>query len=229
MKRVLIILVGLLLADIGSADSKLPLLSNQCEEALALSAIPARLRGDATVYVLEADGYRISKRGTGPFTCLVTRNHPDSIIPECFDAEGTKAIVPTELRRGEMIQAGATAAEFMEERSRKEQTGEVRAPEKHGLSYMVSDYNYIFIEPLGGVFKIDAHMMYYAPYLTDEDIGGSPEAGSANKGMPFMNDPGVHGYMIAYVDTPSDSSAVIEHCEGQLMKEPPSPFQEPES
>lgn len=216
------VLLGSLSASIGIADDHMTLFSTECEEALALSALPARLRDDVTTYVLKPQGYRVSKRGDGPFTCLVTHNHPDSIIPVCFDRAGTDAIVPTELRRGEMILGGDTVQDFMVERTKKAETGELAEP-KPGVSYMVSDYNYIYAPPAAQLFKIDAHMMYYAPNMTDDDIGGSQIDGTQNKGMPFMNDPGIHGMMIAYVEQASDSSDVQRQCSGQLPPEPPAP------
>lgn len=222
MNRIGLIFLATLLATVSFGAEPMKLLSTKCEEALALSALPERLRGAATVYVLEAEGYRVSKHGDGAFTCLVTRNHPHSIIPLCFDKPGTKAIMPSELRRGEMTLAGATAEDYMAERASKVQAGELLAPEP-GLSYMVSDYNYIFIPPADRVLKIAAHMMYYAPNLTDEDIGGSRSDGAQNTGMPFINDPGIHGMIIAYVEQASNSADVVRHCAGQLPDEPPPP------
>ena len=222
MKQILFVAFGLTVMQLGWTASAVKLLSTQCEEALALSAIPQRLRSNATVYTLQADGYHISKHGDGAFTCAVVRNHPDSIIPECFDVEGTKTILPSHLRRGEMIQAGLPDITYLEERNQKEKQGEIQPPAKPGVSYMISDYNYIYIAPLDGLRKIPAHMMYYAPYLTDADIGGSMEAAGTNVGLPVINDPGIHGFMIAYVAKASDSSDVIKHCKGQLGEEPSS-------
>ena len=85
MHRFVLILVGMFTACASAAKEHIELLSTACEEALALSALPERLRTDATVYVLEATGYRKSRAGQGAFSCLVTRNHPQSYIPLCFD------------------------------------------------------------------------------------------------------------------------------------------------
>ena len=113
--------------SVGAAES-IKLFTKQCEEALALSALPERLRENATVYVLGKHGFEKSRTGNGPFACLANRNHPDSIIPMCYDEPGIKAVLPSELRRGEMILAGKTNADYVADRSRRVETGEVRAP-----------------------------------------------------------------------------------------------------
>ena len=218
MKAIALVFMGTL--AVVDADAKsMTLFTPACEEALALSALPQRLRDDATAYVLEKDGYRKSKSGGGAFSCLVTRNHPDSIIPLCFDREGTEKILPSSKRRGEMILSGSPNSAFLEERQKKFEAGDLLIPGP-GVSYMVSDYNYIYAAPLGRLIKVAAHMMYYAPFKSDSDIGGSRAAGAENQGMPFINDEGIHGMMISYVEEASDSSDVITQCEGQLPEPP---------
>lgn len=207
-------LLPLITGTSASAAEPLKLLPSGCEEALALSAVPERLRADATVYGLEKDGYRKSRTGDGAFTCLVTRNHPESIVPVCFDRAG-KDFVTSLIRRGEMAQQGLPDSDYLAERAVKG-----KASDQFGLSYMVSNYNYIYIPPMKRIAKVPPHVMYYAPHVTDADIGGSQQDGMTNTGMPYMNDSGIHGMIISNVAQASDSSAVIQHCTGQLMDEP---------
>ena len=47
----------------ASASASLKLLTPACEEALALSALPAELRETASAYVLERRGYRLARQG----------------------------------------------------------------------------------------------------------------------------------------------------------------------
>ncbi|MEO0425249.1 MAG: hypothetical protein AAF184_23130, partial [Pseudomonadota bacterium] len=63
-----------------SAERLTPL-PRACEEALALSALPLRLREQASVYALTDQGFELTRRSDGPFTCIVERNHARSIIP----------------------------------------------------------------------------------------------------------------------------------------------------
>ena len=85
-----------------AVSSVLEAMPKDLEVRLALSALPPYLRSDATVYVLDpAKGYTAEQRGTNDFTCFVERTdwvradfRNDLFIPECFDAEGTRTIVP---------------------------------------------------------------------------------------------------------------------------------------
>ncbi len=220
MLRITAVLLFLfLVASVARAEGAIQLLPEPCEEALALSALPLELREQASVYVLRADGYEKSRTVDGVFNCLVTRNHPESIVPLCFDEPGSKAILASSIRRGEMSQQGFTNREFMAEREAKTKAGTVK-PAEPGISYMVSDFNYIYFSNTGRIGKVPPHTMYYAPYVTNEDIGGSVVRASARKGLPFINDPGVHGMMVAMVDRASDSSDVLRHCEGYLPAQP---------
>ena len=195
------------------------LLPERCEEALALSAMPVELRDRASVYVLKESGYEKTRSVDDAFNCLVTRNHPRSIVPLCFDEAGSKAILPSSIRRGEMSQQGFTNQQFMADREARVTSGEV-GPAAPGISYMVSDFNYIYFSRNDRIGKVPPHTMYYAPYVTDEDIGGSVARGSQRKGLPFINDPGVHGMMVALVDRASDSTEVLEHCKGHIPEQP---------
>ena len=85
----------------------------ELEAQFALSALPAALRGRATVYLLDPEkGYEISRRGTSGLTCLVERTvwemadfRDDIYIPLCYDAAGTdtylRAIMDTAALRGQ--------------------------------------------------------------------------------------------------------------------------------
>lgn len=49
---------------------------------------------------------------------------------------------------------------------------------------------------------------YYAPDVTNEDIGGSP-----GSGHPFIIEPGVHGYLIVPTGAAETESIAAEHAE----------------
>jgi len=89
-------------ATTRAGGNSLEPLPRDLEVKLALSALPPYLRAEASVYVLDpAKGYVPARPGTNTFSCLVERTdfvredfRNDLLIPECFDAEGTKTIVP---------------------------------------------------------------------------------------------------------------------------------------
>ena len=72
----------------------------QCESEMALSAAPEHLRADASVFVLEKDGYVLKSVGAKGITCIVNRDHPRVLKPVCFDEAGSDSIVPMILHHG---------------------------------------------------------------------------------------------------------------------------------
>jgi hypothetical protein len=79
-------------------------------------ATPTHLRAAATVYVFGNDGYRKVRNGSNGFTCLVNRDGnqkgDNDLKPTCWDAEGSRTILPVMLRVGELIGRSASAEEI---------------------------------------------------------------------------------------------------------------------
>jgi hypothetical protein len=210
---ILLTLAGSLAFAQNSAESPL-LLSEHCEEALALSAMPAHLRENAGTWVYSGEHYRSTRPAKNGFSCHVERNHPRSVIPVCYDAEGSDKILPAKQAAAEIIMAGGTREEVAQRFSAAVESGDYLAPEKPGLAYMVSAHNRIFTGT--AIQSIDPHLMFYVPNMENADIGGSMQAARSNRGLPFVIEPGIHGFAISYVGRASDSSAVFKHCAGEL-------------
>jgi hypothetical protein len=211
------------LTIISASVTAAPVHSLDCEEALALSALPARLRDGASVYALTENGYVRTRDGSGPFTCIVERNHPLAVIPQCVDAAGADTIIPALIFRSERALEGATPEQVLTEFRQKAERGEFHAPSRPGISYMTSAYNYIYLSEPERIVDVHPHLMFYAPNLTNEDIGGSFKAGSEeNRGLPFVLEPGIHGYMISFVDHASESEDVQRACAGEVADRPPA-------
>ena len=81
---------------------------------LARSAAPPTVSADATVLVLAEGAIRwvVGEEGANGATCYVSRTWAGTIEPHCFDSEGSKMILPIQLRTLEMGHAGATAEEI---------------------------------------------------------------------------------------------------------------------
>ena len=96
-------------------DRAAPLLPQDYEVELALSAGPEHLRAGATVYVFGQHGYEKVKAGTNGFVCLVNRDGLQAgdrtLRPTCWDAEGGLSIVPVVLRVGELLAQRKSADE----------------------------------------------------------------------------------------------------------------------
>ena len=178
-------------------DPALPeILPAACEKTLALSAAPEHLRTDATVFVLEESGYTKAQTGTNGFTCLVNRDHPRVLKPTCFDAEGTRTIVPKILDVGRWLREGANTSEVRQRIKEGFEEGSYKSPTRAGVAYMLSRYNRPYNSQADELGWFPPHVMFYAPNLTPSDIGFSMEAWHGNRPLPSIGYQGPHGYMI---------------------------------
>ncbi len=86
------------------------------EIALARSAAPASISGDAEVLVLDRDGYTTAAKGTNGFTCLVERGwaaatddavfwNPRIRGPICVNAPAARTYLPTVLLKAKLVLA----------------------------------------------------------------------------------------------------------------------------
>lgn len=211
---------SLLIATPSLGDDRQSL-SRDCEVALALSALPSRLREGASVYALVDNEYVLAVSGDGPFTCVVERNDDEALIPQCMDKAGVKSVLPAILDRSRLSLDGHSYHELTEVIDEKLAKGDYPATERAGISYMMSDYNYIYTPSAKRVLKVPPHVMFYAPNLTNADIGGSFEDMTTNIGTPAVLSEGPHGYMVVYTLHAADANDVATACEGQLGEVPP--------
>jgi len=181
------------------------------EIQFALSAAPPGLRDRATVYLLDPKkGYQLSRQGTNGVTCIVERTawelsdfRDDIYIPLCYDAVGAKTylkfIMDAAALRAQGVSAGALKAEI--EKRYRDKTYEV--PEKPGLSYMVAPIMRTIGPPDMKVHSMAMpHLMFYAPFITNEDIGAVPDLSvHASLLYPFIDKQGnaEQSYMIQLI------------------------------
>ena len=174
------------LDGIRTVDARTP---KSIQVALAESAGPPVAR-EAAIFVLGPAGYRQVRRGTNGFTCLVSRERPDTVEPECYDAEGTATIVPVRMFVEQRRAAGVREPEIAAQVEQGYASGRFAAPRKPGLVYMLSDHNYVFDPGEKRVIHFPGHLMFYAPYATQKDVGSGP-------GAPYIVAPGTaHALMI---------------------------------
>lgn len=157
----------------ASKEPKLPpILPREEEIALALSAGPAHFADEAGVYVLERQGYVKVRESKNGFTCIVSRSQVNTVEPECFDEEGTETLLPRSLMMGNLRAQGKTDEEIEQAVAEAFRTGKLRAPRRPGIVYMLSTKNIVPIDPSKGtVGPYRPHLMFYAPYLTNKDLG----------------------------------------------------------
>ncbi len=195
---------------------QVPLLPRDLEIELALSAAPAHLRDDATVLVLEPAGFVKAREGTNRFTCLVTRAGGD-VFPVCYDEEGTRSVLPVDLDDTKLRLQDVSGSEIDRQIAEGFRNGRYRAPTRPGISYMLSPIRYK-IDEQGHIVRSapNPHIMFYAPYLSDADIGG------VRGSMAYINKVGPHGMMIVPVGQKerdaiiSESQTLTEKFERQI-------------
>ncbi|MEL7059803.1 MAG: hypothetical protein AAGN46_07225 [Acidobacteriota bacterium] len=178
---------------------RVEVLPRSCEVALALSAAPAHLRDDATVYVFERDGFVQVRTGTNPFTCIVNRDDPRVLKPTCFDREGARTVLPKILAVGEMLADQVSTTEIATTIDRGFTEGRFERPGP-GIAYMLSRYNRPVHPATGELGWFPPHVMFYAPDLTPDDIGFSMDAFHENPRLPSIGYRGPHGFFIMLAD-----------------------------
>ena len=185
-------------------------LPRELEIQLALSALPSRLRDNATIYVLNpARGFEVARKGTNGFHAFVARTGDDTfkgswplteyrndiLYPISFDQAGSKAQMRVFFDAAEMQAKGTPPGELKRIIQDRYRAGFYKTPERAGISYMLSPVlrTYFSPEDSDRVMTINfPHVMYYAPDISNEDIGGGRPGGME----PFVILQGHHGYMI---------------------------------
>jgi hypothetical protein len=204
-------LIGLSAIPSQAAEPTIEQMPAKLETQFALSALPPALRDQATVHLLDPEkGYQLSRQGTSGVTCLVERTvwewvdfRDDIYIPLCYDAVGTKAhlrvIMDTATLRAQGMGPVALKAEI--ENRYKNKT--YQAPEKAGLSYMVAPLMRALGPPDMKMHTMSMpHLMFYAPNMTNEDIGAVPNLSVHSSLLyPFIDKQGnaEQSYMIQLI------------------------------
>jgi hypothetical protein len=154
------------------------------ETQFALSAAPPGLRDRATVYLLDPrKGYHLARQGTSGVTCIVQRTsweqtdfRNDIYFPLCYDAVGTKTYLKVIMDAAALRAQGMSPAALKAEIEKRFRDKTYTAPEKAGLSYMVAPIMRTVGPPDLKVRTMAMpHLMFYAPHITNEDIGAVPD------------------------------------------------------
>jgi hypothetical protein len=153
------------------SGSQLPkLMDREKEIALALSSCPASVANKAAVYVLEKSGYVKVRESQNGFTAIVQHALPNSQDPQCMDAEGTRTFLPRYLKVAELRAHGNSPEEIRRFVADAFAKGVFQAPTRPGVDYMLSKEN-LTPNATGEVVPFPPHVMFYAPYLTNADLG----------------------------------------------------------
>jgi len=149
---------------------------------LAESAAPPEVSGKATVYLLERSGYAKVREGENGFSCFVDRQTPLNLEPTCFDAEGSATTLPTRIFTEEHRAKGEPEEQIQTQIDANYKSRKFLPPRKPGIVYMMSDSGVLYIAEKNVLVHIPPHLMFYAPYATDKDLGSPPPAAN----MPHL-------------------------------------------
>jgi hypothetical protein len=159
------------------------------------------MRDKAAVYLLDpAQGYQLSQRGTSGVTCLVQRTvwemadfRNDIYIPLCYDAVGTKTYLKVIMDAATLRIQGMGPVALKAEIANRWRTKTYELPEKAGVSYMLAP-----VFRTGGPpdMKVHTnpmpHLMFYAPNVTNADIGAVPDLSVPSSLLyPFIDRQGI--------------------------------------
>jgi hypothetical protein len=138
------------------------------EIELALSAAPPAVAQGAAVWVLRADGFAKVREGTNGFNCLVQRaNDVDILAPTCFDPEASRTIMAVQLYQGALWAQGKSGSDVNEAVAAGFRSGKLRPPSRGAVGFMLSSGQRLGAD----IGNWKPHMMIYAPYVTEADIG----------------------------------------------------------
>lgn len=208
-------IAGLLVSLGANPRNAIEPLPRDLEIQLALSALPPHLRDAATVYVLNpARGFEVARPGTNGFHAFVARTGDDTfrgewpltkyrddiLYPIAFDNAGAKAQMRIFFDAAELQAKGTPAAELKRIMQQRLKAGFYPAPARAGVAYMLSPVLRTYVNPDANDTVLTAnvpHVMYYAPNVSNQDIGGAqPKPGSL---YPFVILHGPHGYSIQFL------------------------------
>jgi len=166
--------------DVSHADAGTP---REVQIRIASLAAPKEVSDHADVYVLGQRGYELGRKGDNGFSCLIERERPNTMEPECYDAEGTNTTLKVRLFV-EQQRANHVSEEEIERSVRAAyKSGKFSPPVKAGIVYMLSVYNYVLNPETGEIIHFPGHLMFYAPYATERTIG-------SGEGAPYIVHPG---------------------------------------
>ena len=160
------------------------LMERNAEIALAKSAAPESISGDAEVMVLERRGYETAAKGKNGFVCIVERSwsagsddpdfwNPKLRAPICFNAASARFNIPLTVLRTTLVLAGQTKTQIFEHIKAALDRKELPTLEPGAMCYMLSKNGYL--GDRDGHWH--PHLMFFVP-STDPAAWGAGLPGS---------------------------------------------------
>lgn len=171
------------------------LIPRDAEIALARSAAPASITDDATIMVLERQGYTTAVQGKNGFLCYVERSwaqqtdkaefwNPKMRSPNCFNAAAASSIAQIYLMKTGLVLAGKSKGEIAQTMAAALDRGELPVLEPGAMCYMMSKEEYLNDQ----AHNWHPHVMFYAA----GDVAKSWGANLPGSPVIAANDPQSH-------------------------------------
>ncbi len=188
------------------------------EIALARSAAPPALSNDATVLVLEKDGYHSAVVGKNGFTCMVERGwmspldstdfwNPRLRGPICYNLPAVRSILPYTILRTKLILSGLTKAQMVENIQASLAASSLPMPEPGAMSYMMSKNQYLGDD--GGHWH--PHLMFHLPRMGAASWGANLDGSPVVLDTDHHEGPEPETIFMVPVDHWSDGTSAMSH------------------
>jgi hypothetical protein len=141
------------------------------EIALARSAAPTSISGEADVLTLGSDGYKTAVKGKNGFVCVVQRSwaadfndaefwNPKIRGPICFNPAAVRTVLPGYLERTKWVLAGVSKSDMIDRTRTALNTNTFLSPEPGAMSFMMSKQGYLSDD--GGHWH--PHLMFFVAH-----------------------------------------------------------------
>jgi hypothetical protein len=165
------------------------------EVALARSAAPTSIAGEADVLTLGSRGYEAAAKGKNGFVCMVWRSwaagfeddefwNPKLRAPICLNAAAARTVLPSYLERTKWALAGISKADMISRTRSAVAANKFTLPAPGAMAFMMSKQGYL--GDTAGHWH--PHLMFFLA-RTDSDawganLGGSPVIAAQSDGDP---------------------------------------------
>jgi hypothetical protein len=155
------------------------------EIALARSAAPISIAGNADVLTLGTHGYETAAKGKNGFVCMVWRSwtagfddtefwNPKLRAPICLNAAAARSVLPGYLERTKWVLAGLSRTEMIDRTKAAVAANTFTLPAPGAMGFMMSKQGYLG----DAVGHWHPHLMFFLAHTDSEawgaDLEGSP-------------------------------------------------------
>ncbi len=159
-------------------------MERNAEIAMARSAAPEAISGDAKILVLGAHGYETAAEGKNGFVCMVQRSwtaglddpefwNPKIRAPICFNPPAARSDLPLVIMKTEWALAGQSTAQMSDSLKSAFGKKELTTPESGAMCYMMSKVQYL--NDRDGHWH--PHLMFFVPPTDAKDWGANLPGG----------------------------------------------------